>query len=93
MLEAITFLGYQISGADTIGFDLIPGSFLLSERSLKALEKAVVLLTASFLQATAIFSAEQKKKEFANSFIPSWKLSQAPKGMIYQWSRIVACVL
>lgn len=61
MLEAITFSGYQIRGADIIGFDLIPGSFLLSERSLKALEKAVVLFTASFLQATAIFSAEQKK--------------------------------
>lgn len=55
MPEAITFSGYQIR------FDLIPGSFLLSERSLKALEKTVVLFTASFFQATAILSTEQKK--------------------------------
>lgn len=82
MLEAITFADYQISGADTTGFDLILGSSLLSERSLKALEKAVVLFTASFFQATAIFSAEQKKSEFANSFSLSWRLFKASKEII-----------
>lgn len=83
MLEAITFSDCQISGADITGFDLILGSSLLSERSLKALEKAVVLFTASFFQATAILSAKQKKSEFANSFSLSWRLSKASEEMIH----------
>lgn len=58
MLEAITFSGYQTSEADVTGFDLILGSFLLSERSSKTLEKAAVLFTQSFFQATAILSAQ-----------------------------------
>lgn len=65
MLETITFSGHQISGADATGFDLIPGSFLLSDRSLKVPEKVIVLLTTRFFQASAILSVEHQNNEFA----------------------------
>lgn len=89
MLEAITFSGYKTSEADVTRFDLILGSLLLSERSFKTLEKAAVLSTESFFQATAILHAERKKP---NSFILSWRLSKAPKEMIHQRNKVV-CVL
>lgn len=73
MLKTITFLGHQISGADVAGFDLIPGSFLLSHRILKSLEKPVkkVLYTTRIFQATAILSGEHQNNELPNSFIMS----------------------
>lgn len=89
MAESITVLGYQVSGEDVTGFYFIPGSFVLPAGRLKALEKSVVLFTAT----EVLFSVQNRKIECTNSFILSWRLSKASKEIIYQRKRIVVYVL
>lgn len=79
MLEMITFLGHQISGAHVTGLDLMPDFFAFTQE-LEIPGKAYSLVDYTFLfSSPAILSAKNKNNEFANSFIMSWRLRHPRK--------------